>query len=198
MKERPLILKDYAVRAVLAGLKTQDRRIVKPQPDRYHDGEPYWFVGGYRAWKFRDCECVLRRGGNDLKCPYGELGDRLWLKETWRSWDERQQVIYKADYGQIECSMKWKSSSCMPRIASRIDLQASSICIERLQEISASDAIAEGTKLDVNYDKEASTSRFGNRPYPVRAYALFWESTHGPGSWDLNPLVWVARGLKKV
>lgn len=187
MKERPLILKDYAVRAVLAGRKTQDRRIVKPQPDRYHDGEPYWFVGGYRAWKWRDCDDVLRRGGNDLKCPYGEPGERLWVKETWRSWDERQQIIYKADYGEVECKMKWRPSSTMPRIASRIDLQASNVCIERLQDITERGAKDEGVEPFAPDD-----GRY------VAGFKELWDSIHGKCSWDSNPLVWVARGLKRV
>ena len=187
MKERPLILKDYAVRAVLAGLKTQDRRIVNPQPDKYHDGEPYWFVGGYRAWKFRDCDDILRRGGNDLKCPYGELGDRLWLKEAWRSWDERQKIVYRGDYGELECQMKWKPAIHMPRIVSRIDLEITGIRVERLQDISEEDAKAEGVEPYAPDD-----GRY------VAGFKELWESIHGTGSWDLNPLVWVARGLKKM
>lgn len=230
MKERPLILKDYAVRAVLAGLKTQDRRIVNPQPDRYHDGEPYWFVGGYRAWKFRGCDDVLRKGGNDLKCPYGEPGDKLWVRETFRLFNSSVECacyddcrcasfhgkpVYRADGGDFD--NKWKSSSCMPRIASRIDLQASNICVERLQDVSEEDAVNEGVErirawnlnFWKNYQFKTAHPKHGStitdNEHRIEGYASavdsfksLWDSIHGTGSWDLNPLVWVARGLKKM
>ena len=84
MKEKPILFSGPMVRAILDGTKTQTRRVVKPQPESVHDGEPYWHIGGYRAWQFRDVYDVLRMGGgNPLHCPYGDPGDRLWGRESW-------------------------------------------------------------------------------------------------------------------
>jgi hypothetical protein len=79
----------------------------------------------------------------------------------------------------------------MPRWASRITLEIVSVRVERLHDITPSDSIAEGTKLDINYDLLAPIQKYGERPYPVRAYAVLWESIYGVGSWDLNQWVWV-------
>ena len=81
---KSLLLTDGMVRAVLAGLKTKTRRPLKPQPDSVHDGAPYWNIGGYRAWEFlKNPPAILRKGSvNPLKCPFGQGGDRLWVRET--------------------------------------------------------------------------------------------------------------------
>ena len=85
MKERPILFSSPMVRAILDGRKTQTRRVVKPQPESVHDGEPYWHVGGYRAWQFRGIADLLRIGTNNpLVCPYGQPGDRLWVRETFQ------------------------------------------------------------------------------------------------------------------
>ena len=71
------------VNKILASEKTQTRRVLKLQPDKIHDGEPYWNVGGYRAWRFRGVTDVLRMGtGNPLVCPYGSVRDRLYVRES--------------------------------------------------------------------------------------------------------------------
>jgi hypothetical protein len=166
MKERPILFNAPMVRALLAGTKTQTRRVVKPQPEVQHDGEPYWFVGGYRAWQHRSTTDVLRRGGNPILCPYGQPGDRLWVREAHSigpgpgvplqpgetagalRWPH---ITYSADGAVERRDTRWKGafgmgrpSIHMPRWASRITLEIVSVRVERLKEISEADARAEG------------------------------------------------------
>lgn len=204
-KERPILFSGPMVRALLDGSKTQTRRVVKPQPDTAHDGEPYWFIGGYRVWGYRPAPAVpLRAGGNPLPSPYGQRGDRLWVRESFAHMyrDNAQpekrapeDVAYMADnltpdpyvYGS------WKPSIHMPRWASRITLEINSVRVERLQDISEADAIAEGCTQNHN-------GYYWGGPHPVSglkqlatakgAYEDLWESINGPDSWAANPRVW--------
>lgn len=87
MNSLPLLYSSAMVPPVLVGTKTQTRRALKLQPDAMHDGEPYWFIGGYRAWGYRPAPAVPHRaGGNPMPCPYGAPGDHLWGKETFFAW----------------------------------------------------------------------------------------------------------------
>ena len=81
---KPILFTDEMVRAILDGRKTKTRRPLKPQPDSVHDGAPYWNIGGYRAWEFlKNPPAILRKARvNTFKCPFGKVGDRLWVRET--------------------------------------------------------------------------------------------------------------------
>lgn len=190
MKERPILFSGAMVRALLAGTKTQTRRVVKPQPEAMHDGEPYWFIGGYRAWTYRPAPPIpLRAGGAPVLCPYGQPGDRLWVRETFARIDGQTrpwiETDYKATYthgdrlgDSLGIRKKWSPSIHMPRDASRITLEITGLRMERLQDISEADAIAEGVYTDPAcpaYD----------------AYAQLWDEINGSGSWAKNPWVWV-------
>lgn len=178
MKERPILFSGPMVRALLAGTKTQTRRVVKPQPA----GE--WAVPGKTA------------------CPYGQPDDRLWVRETWMdlqgtgvqlasksryaygadtiagSWDDECRIAY---------GLKWKPSIHMPRAACRITLEITGVRVERLQDISADDARAEGCPdKPVPGAEQASVDAFARQ-----WYGDLWEQINGPGSWDANPWVWV-------
>lgn len=198
MKERPILFSGPMVRALLDGSKKQTRRVVKPQPDTAHDGEPYWFIGGYRVWGYRPAPAVpLRAGGNPLPCPYGQRGDRLWVRESFAHMyrDNAQpekrapeDVAYMADnltpdpyvYGS------WKPSIHMPRWASRITLEITSVRVERLQDISADDARAEGCPdRHIPGAEQASVDLLAKLWYHD-----LWEQINGPDSWAANPWVW--------
>jgi hypothetical protein len=189
------------VRAILDGRKTKTRRVMKPQPNPIprgaaKPGEVYtsgWFE-----------ESNVPRYVLD-RCPYGKPGDRLYVRETWRpeSWSATEDWgwVEYPDGSKIEVEntgklfnqvfphgrdvKRWRPSIHMPRWASRITLEITDIRVERLNEISEEDAIAEGiTKQDAEY-------HWYDGPQPVWAFKTLWESIHGPGSWDANPWVWV-------
>ncbi len=202
MTERPIIFSGPMVCAILDDTKTQTRRIVK-LTEAGHVKEP----GGRRRWHPADAEAWQA-------CPYGEPGDRLWVRETWgdcspdadalvgTKWDK---PWYRADadtYGLLGHDgdgavyvedVKWRPSIHMPRWASRITLEVTAVRIERLQDISEADAFAEGVQCESYIDYRRATTEDGHplHSHAVDLFHLLWESLHGPGSWAANPLVWV-------
>jgi hypothetical protein len=188
------------VRAIMAGTKTQTRRLVNPQPDREIDGQPYWNIGGYR---------LGLGAGNPLLCPYGVAGDRLWVRETWCQYGG--SVIYLANYsGGITpisdgIGGPWRPSIHMPRWASRITLEIIGVRVERLQDISSEDAKAEGiervgggTSCNPwrNYLKGKPGEMVLDCSSPVRSFQTLWSTIHaadGPNDWKANPFVWVVQ-----
>jgi hypothetical protein len=208
MKERPILFSAPMVRAIQAGTKTQTRRVVKSV------GRDGGFVlveqesGAYWPYRSDDGETtfvtVRERGDEYLHeipmcCPYGAPGDRLWARETWaqpgavaRSDDpvrEDGPVVYRADG---ESAHSWRPSIHMPRWASRITLEVTGVRVERLQDISGADAIAEGIERDALTDDWSSYGQFvGAALTPKGSYRALWDSINGTGSWDANPWVWV-------
>src|SRR5581483_6441970 len=152
MNEIPILMRGDMVRATLAGIKSQTRRIVKPwQPDEE------------TAMHFNNGKA------ESLRCPYGKAGDRLWVKETFFDCSKHRHApifaaadtyIYRADYEYREQERSvigchhWQPSIFMPRQASRLHLDVLKIRVERVQEISEADAIAEGCIMDGNLPKE--------------------------------------------
>jgi hypothetical protein len=177
-KERPIIFSGPMVRAILDGSKTQTRRVMKPQPLSAGPGV----------------------------CPYGRIGDRLWVRETWNTVNpegEPTSILYKADgsvmyrpFPSAEAGWKaeqdaesldaqrWNTPIFMPRWASRITLEVTDVRVERVQEISEEDAKAEGVKPDPN-----------ERPYVEdfrEDFEHLWDSINAKRghSWESNPWVW--------
>lgn len=185
MKERPIIFSGPMIPPILAGTKTQTRRIVKPRADRDFGSrcvlQPHEIAGEINAGDLRNS-------------VYGALGDRLWVRETW-AWSgdssvpEFQfvadgEVWYRADPSRNSPAIYWRPSIHMPRWASRITLEITDVRVERVQDISVEDCRAEGGMY--------------SSPVDVRAwYRDLWESLHGDGSWAANPWVWVI-GFRKV
>ena len=175
MKERPILFSAPMVRALLAGTKTQTRRAVKPQPV-YSD-----VAATFASWAFH------RKGGGmwlwpnaredvHAMCPYGQSGDRLWVRETFHA-ESKSTVHYRADGFEYGPAGGWKPSIFMPRWASRITLEVVGVRVERLQEISAADAWAEGVPHSPDVD-------------PLHEYRAIWTAINGAGNWDANPWVW--------
>ena len=199
MKERPIIFSTPMVLAILDGRKTQTRRIMKVQPDSR----------GTRCTNvhFEDWH------GKQLKCPYGWVGDILWVRETWVMHNRSKYrfyltyqsgdlwIKYKADgVENYETGEKilWKPSIFMPKHVCRIKLEITDIRVEKLCDITEKDAMAEGIKevilsrvKYVNGDKTwtdySSDYWFTN---PIESYRTLWESINGKGSWEKNPWVW--------
>ena len=184
-KERPILFSAPMVRAILAGTKTQTRRVVKGAPEDWSPVQPQVYAPtivdrhgfeqpGPDAFGAGDAQ-----GDHWIRCPYGQPGDRLWVRETWAQ--HGVSAVYRADSGDRPAGAgMWRPSIHMPRWASRITLEVTGVKVERLQGISEADAIAEGIP-----QSDVSPPDMG-----VFAYRQLWESINGPGSWDANPWVW--------
>jgi len=191
MKERPILFNAPMVRALLAGTKTQTRRIVKPQPEmngrwmEWRNGKGVLITEQNTAW--HPFDKGFRRAVSEYPhfCPYGQPGDRLWVRETFALPDRRADNlpawVYAADYADRP-QHAWKPSIHMPRTASRITLEITGIRVERLQDISEADAIAEGCENSLHLP--------GGR-FARENYAHLWWTIHGDESWEANPWVWV-------
>ncbi len=213
MKERPILFSAPMVRAILAGTKTQTRRVVKPRKDRDMGCTlaPHEIAGEVNAGRYRNC-------------PYGQPGDRLWVREGFKPvasgavkdgyGEVRYGFAYKADNATIWAERPttihdltgqpptgpmqfkeraWKPSIHMPKRASRIMLDVTGVRVERLHALSDADALAEGidTESEV-YDEGESLQAAGSPASPERyTFATLWRSINGDSSWEANPWVWV-------
>lgn len=218
MKEHPILMSSAMVRATLAGTKTQTRRIIKLPPAPAALGE--WqasTIGGENGGRTAagnevPLQAVIwhTRTGKTLRCPHGQPGDRIWVRETWRSTGDGgradyiaprdmqpHQVWYEADGAapESECTGKTRTSIHMPRWASRIRLEIVSVRVERLQDISDADTEAEGIDMDAllaaqeRYDTFAKDGNASGRATLRTAWRELWESTGG--DWDANEWLWV-------
>ena len=192
MKSTPILFSGQMVRALLAGNKTQTRRVIKPQPGTFsshvgdlNHGKAWMPVGGVH-WE-------------NWPCPYGQPGDRLWVRETFCYFTERTVahktgIAYRAD-NWAECPAengKWKPSIFCKRADSRITLELTGVRVERLQAITEEDAIAEGVHTIKTGGEVQSDGTV--KPIVLSArwcYGGLWDSINGPGSWVANPWVWV-------
>ncbi|WP_430434768.1 hypothetical protein [Methyloversatilis sp.] len=187
MAERPMLMSAPMVRALLAGTKTQTRRAVKPQPRI--------LAGELLCWK----DDALTDDQMAVRCPYGQPGDRLWVREAFMHepadycWEASVSIpcrpastVYRADFHESQPGEGWKPSIHMPRSLSRILLEITAVRVERLQDISHDDACAEGIE-----------SQKGGAAACIERYRDLWKSINGPDSWDANPWVWVVE-FKRV
>ena len=217
MKERPILFSAPMVQAILDGRKTQTRRVVKPQPTEFVGGPGVTLRDGSPA-PLVPLDDSVEPYGREIVCPYGQPGDRLAVRETfyarghwtkrysekkrreeWHFVDETmgtgKTYRYEADEKLPRRKRElhevgwWKRPAIfMPRAASRITLEITSVRVERLQDISEADAQAEG----VTDDGSLVTDLDGkDRGGTIAAYATLWEVINGVGSWDDNPWVWV-------
>lgn len=164
MKERPLLMSPYMVRAILKGDKTETRRMMRYQPDsEFYGPQMYAPVIINRDGEEEPGKEIFGIYGDDwgLKCPYGQPGDQLWIKETWAHDDidckdhkcgNRDHIWYRASEIAIVAdsfagAAHWRASMFMPRWASRIDLLITEIRAERLQDITEEGARAEGVHV---------------------------------------------------
>lgn len=215
--EHPILFSSEMVQAILAGRKTQTRRPVKfshpfPPADTglvvaYPAAETGWIFWGPKD--FPDlAEFTKRQYKHGIKCPYGEAGDYLWVRETWydnyadRAYDHSTArldpygaslIWYRADSwhdGQEGPEqISWRPSIHMPRWASRLTLEITSIRPERLQLITLDDIEREGTP-----ENPMGQMSYRNDAYQhIRDFAWLWDGLYaGCGyGWNQNPWVWV-------
>lgn len=202
MKERPILFSGPMVRAILEGRKTQTRRVINSvtgigRVTEFQASD----TPGY-AWTFRDSRLLW----NDLttpdffsRCPYGEPGDRLWVREAFRPYppqnpSSKWEIVYAADAASVACEApstympvlynyeRWYPSIHMPRWACRLVLEITDVSVQRLQELLEVDAHAEGVEHSLHLPGGRTASE---------NFAHLWESINGDGSWESNPWVWV-------
>jgi hypothetical protein len=168
--ERGILFGVSMIRAILAGTKTQTRRLVAPQP------------GPDGIWSGRR--------------PYGVPGDHLWVREMWRPAPDGRGYLYAADLADDQRASRrpWRPSLLMPRVASRLTLLVEAVRMERLQAMTEADAAAEGIPFDGNRHRGAPDPLTGEAPgfhSAVEAYAHWWDALCGEDSWRRNEWVWV-------
>jgi len=147
-KARPVLFSSPMVRALLEGRKTQTRRIVKPQPDAVSKPfHPEPRGGSKWIWMARDDFPEYAFAAGDFKCPYGQSGDLLWVREAWA--DVGVRIAFRADTDgeKLRADAAWKPSIHMRRCDSRLTLEIANVRVQRLQEITAEDAMAEGAAM---------------------------------------------------
>lgn len=188
---KPILFNIDMVRAILAGEKTQTRRVIKPQPTN-----PRWNNIGWLGWDDGH--------GYRMKSPC-EAGDILWVRETWNG-DWTDHYIYKADGGSAvaagyEREPTWHPSIHMPKEAARIFLRVKEVRVECLQDIKADGIRAEGlTSMAVACDdmeialaewknlwnssiKKADLPKYGWHANPW-VWAIEFERCEKPEGWD--------------
>ncbi|MFW3786617.1 hypothetical protein ACKLKE_24385 [Klebsiella quasipneumoniae subsp. similipneumoniae] len=219
MTERGMIFNAEMVRAILAGRKTQTRRIMKVQPESNQlglllitDSTKHSDIGKYH-WAESNAT------GNHVRsklfsCPFGAVGDRIWVRETWSSdfanYYPNDRVWYAADNNRrldievadgvrgiyspesdVHVPFRWHPSIHMPRWASRITLEITDVRVERLNAISQEDAQAEGMELTGWRPTYSDPDSGGEVMTPYDNFAELWSSIYGEESWNANPWVWV-------
>lgn len=212
MKERPMLFSGPMVRALLDRSKTQTRRFVKTQPSVLGDDfpGPRGKNGMSRAYL---PHLDFHRAAMPEVCPYGQPGDRLWVREAFRTEEGSDHIkpsLLVAMDGRNLCVPYWRDADLegnnfshsldglrpgkyrpgmfMPKAASRITLEITGVRVERLQDISGSDALAEGVGQPVGTPLAHGSA---TDAWNQRAYSALWEQINGPGSWAANPWVWV-------
>ena len=193
----PILFKGEMVRGVLAGLKTQTRRVIKHQPAPSIEEIRWSPVRDW--WEFREGDKWREAERSDSRCPYGRPGDTLWVRETLKrgTWEGMAEPasVYAADCSAVwdvtqPCPWIWKRSVVpsihMPRAACRLLLTVQSVRVERVQAISPTDALREGVYADnalVRRDADDAVVEF----------EWLWDSINAKRgySWESNPWVWV-------
>lgn len=213
---KPILFSTPMVQAILDGRKTQTRRLVKPQPKTQHrtDTRLEFYARRGENWEVKD-----KWAGDgfsildSFKCPYGKVGDVLWVREKFRALVDCESgkfhsFSYYADMPEAfhkQYPHKWKPSIHMPKTACRLFLEITDVRVERLQDIKRDDCIKEGIayhQVDWQkwhniegdyYDYERKTFAVppSGKISPSKSFISLWNSINGAESWNANPWVWV-------
>jgi len=216
---KPIIFSTEMVKAILKEQKTQTRRVIKDGANRTPqnigrekfykmvnalNNKPFFGAGFYKDSDVFECKGEILTDAVYFKCPY-KPGDVLYVKETWGK-DENGEYVYRTNYGTTEndsfppSMFKWKPSIHMPREAARIFLKVTNVRVERLQDITEEDAIAEGISWldEACYSNNGWTPTLydpdsGGSPVFRDGFAALWDNLNAKRgySWESNPWVWV-------
>lgn len=231
-KERPIIFNSDMVRAILENRKSQTRRVIKPQLiitlkngedwncNKKHDlrfGVLYYGVPHKIIKTKNQGERLVA-----LNCPYGEVGDLLWVQETW-GWSGLDRLEYKAfpaDGKDFRSVNGWKPPQHMHLQWSRITLEITDVRVERVQEISEEDAQAEGIARLIAHGKDlgsyvnylwhgeigrtitvkqsdAWAYQYSGYQKARDSFSSLWNSIYKKHPWKSNPWVWVIEFKQK-
>ena len=209
------------IRAILDNRKTQTRRVAKPPRFLADEGVTpssieTFYLSCDGAW-------VMAAGSffmDGIACPYGQPGDRLWVRETWGVFDrstdwveDGQPTPYEIDYAigyradgedskdvewmdapaehrQLLDDNRWRPSIHMPRWASRITLEVTEVRAQRVQDTTDEDALAEGCPTDP--EELSNAGGWYDGPRPALWFSHLWDSINAKRgfSWESNPWVW--------
>lgn len=200
MREHPILFKSAMVQAIIEGRKTMTRRVFKTQPPT-----EYKRIKNVVNDLFTFENDMPPLGMFTVKCPYGKVGDVLWVRETWAPFirgDKDNGYIelikfaadgfekpFTHDKDYSELGWHKRPSIHMPRAACRLFLEITNIRVERLQDISEADAKEEGVKIPMIGDTELAKYK--------THFSMLWEQINGEESWNVNPWVWVVE-FKRV
>ena len=211
---KPILFNTEMVRAILEGRKTVTRRVVKPQPDERHQHKLGYVTDSTDKKTIGYFGFGIDEYGGSIqyaKPPY-KVNDILYVRETWRwlpcfecgrdlwavpckegkfnhTYGNTGCYVFKADIHNCDADyFNWKSSIHMPKEAARIFLRVTAVRVERLQDITEEQAIAEGVTVSED-DKEVLYTE-------VSEFAYLWDDTikkarRNTYGWDANPYVWV-------
>ncbi len=199
MKERPIIFSTEMVQKILSGTKTQTRRVMEVQPtdgqklvtNLDSTGSDARKIRGKHQWtSFYPNSCRVKDQSDYFSSPYGYVEDRLWVRETYTL--SGKKCIYRADHNLDILS--WQSPIFMPRSLSRITLEITNLRVERLNDITESDAIAEGC-AGLHLQQLDAPQTFLK---PQKHFAHVWDEINGKKgfTWATNPFVWVIEFLR--
>ena len=222
--EHPILFSTVMVQAILALIKSMTRRMKglekineNPNDWNFHPGKVFDLTDNSRLC-YHFYKPTIQASSIYIKCPYGQPGDKLWVRETWLyclddSFLEgaKSRNIYKASihpdwyesYKEKDRFNRWTPSIHMPKSAARIWLEITNVRVERLQAITFEDAKSEGItplamsntqliqygQLYQNYLKPANV--FNDGVTSISSFYSLWCKINGEESWNANPWVWV-------
>ena len=205
MNSRPLLFTGENIRAIYKNRKTMTRRVIRPQPS---DGGLDCCTAGdgeFSAWQ--DPGLLLEEHSEDggpcqRICPYGVTGDLLWVRETWGAWPyagggvQLDSVRYRATDNppeDLHNAWRWRPSIHMPRELSRLTLRIINVRVERVQDITPKDCVAEGIRLVVGDVGKVMIGENMVHGTPRPLFERLWDSINGPRGfwWKDNYWVWV-------
>lgn len=219
MKERPILFSAPMIRAILDGRKSVTRRVINPQPIHAIMGDQAWdafnammsigvlpveAVDERRiGWTWKGCRSMPWPSSIEGRGPYGQPGSRLWVRETWAAphdcdhlkpslIPEGTPITFRAT-AEGDTDLLWRPSIFLMPWMARVKLDVTGVKVERVQEITHEDAMAEGVQAWTDslkggefYDHNSNLGA-----YPVTAFARLWDKINGKRApWDSNPFVW--------
>lgn len=204
MREHGILFSPPMVRAILADAKTVTRRVVEPrpvaprgiydapgadtvvEPYRAEGYEPKLYSFNWKMTRLGGIAAPFSDGTTSVwKCPYGDPGDLLWVREAWsisdaatKAWETTPvaEVVYSST-SEVPAGWRRRHARFMPRCYARLLLEVTDVRVERLCSLDDADAIREGIPAEGDVR-------------PFARFAALWDSINGDAPWSSDPWVW--------